>query len=267
MKNIILQTNTPHDDLLLRFTQTAKELFGQNLTGIYLHGSAAMGCFHPVKSDLDLILVVEHDISDRVKMEFMKATVSFNKEAPAKGIELSIVKKAFCRPFVYPTPYELHFSNAHLAWFLEHPEEYIAKMKGTDKDLAAHFTVIQSCGITLCGEEPGRVFSPVPRADYFDSIWLDIENAGKEILNDPLYITLNLCRVLAFVRENQVCSKQSGGEWGLCSLPKRFHPLIQNALDCYSSEEEMTCPPFACTQFADYMLENIKKSAKAEKLI
>jgi len=31
-------------------------ILGNNLTGIYLHGSAVMGCFQPGKSDIDLLL-------------------------------------------------------------------------------------------------------------------------------------------------------------------------------------------------------------------
>ena len=32
-----------YDDLLLRFVQMSKDVLGENLVGIYLHGSAAMG--------------------------------------------------------------------------------------------------------------------------------------------------------------------------------------------------------------------------------
>lgn len=39
----------------------------KTLTGIYLHGSMAMGCFNPEKSDIDLIVVIEDNISDRQK--------------------------------------------------------------------------------------------------------------------------------------------------------------------------------------------------------
>ncbi len=247
-----------YDDLLLRFTQTARALFGRKLTGVYLHGSAAMGCFNPEKSDLDLILVAEDAISDQEKMEFMKAVIAFDEEAPAKGIELSIVKKEFCLSFVYPTPFELHFSREHLGWFFLNPWDYIAKMKGTDKDLAAHFTILKSYGFVLYGEDIRQVFSPVPKADYLDSIWYDIENAREDILNNPLYITLNLCRALAYARDQKVCSKQSGGMWGLYNLPERFHPLIRSALACYASDHAMTPPSFSCVQFADYMLGEIQ---------
>ena len=59
---------------------------------------------------------------------------------------MSIVKRSVCRPFVYPTPFELHFSIMHLEWYRKDPHDYIENMKGTDKDLAAHMMVNLSQG-------------------------------------------------------------------------------------------------------------------------
>lgn len=85
--------------------------------GIYLHGSAVMGCFNGKKSDIDLLVVVKDPPTDEEKLRFMNMAVELNALAPSKGIEFSIVKKSVCSPFVYPTPFELHFSVAHLDWF------------------------------------------------------------------------------------------------------------------------------------------------------
>lgn len=121
-------------NILDKIVEKCKEIFEINLTGIYLHGSMAMGCFNPDKSDIDLIIVIENDITDNQKINFMNEVMELNKLAPRKGIELSIVKKAYCKEFLYPTPFELHFSNMHLQWFMRNRTEYISKMKGTDKD-------------------------------------------------------------------------------------------------------------------------------------
>lgn len=248
-----------YEDLLFRFTEMSKKILGNNLVGIYLHGSAAMGCFNPKKSDLDLILIVKNDIPSAVKMEFMKKVIELNEDAPAKGIELSIVKKEFCNPFVYPTPFELHFSAMHLNWFKAQPEDYIEKMQGTDKDLAAHFTIINKCGVVLFGEKISEVFGKVRKNDYIDSIWLDIEDAREDIVTNSMYITLNLCRVLAYLQEDLILSKKSGGEWGLSTLPQEFHALIQEALQSYETDREMIIHSEKTKHFAEYMLSQIEQ--------
>lgn len=205
------------------------------LTGIYLHGSMAMGCFNPEKSDIDLIVVAEGEISDRQKMRFMEQVVRLNERAPAKGLELSIVKRKYCKPFVYPTPYELHFSPAHLQWFRDRPEHYIQNMKGEDRDLAAHFTIINRYGIALYGRAVSDVFGEVPRKAYADSIWFDVENAGEDIEGNAVYVILNLCRAAAFAREGLCLSKAGGGQWGLENIAGKYHALISEALVSYRS--------------------------------
>lgn len=228
--------NEVADRVAAHFTQGCKRILGDNLVGVYLHGSAVMGCFNPVKSDVDLIVVVEHEPSDTVKRAFMKMVVSLDETGPAKGIEMSVVRRGVCKPFVYPTPFELHFSKMHLDWYRSNPEDYIAKMKGTDRDLAAHFTVIRARGVCLYGAPIDEVFGEVPKKDYMDSIWRDIEEAENDIANDTMYLTLNLARVLAFQKDGSVLSKQEGGEWGIKNLPEKYHGLLQDALSEYRGE-------------------------------
>ena len=246
--------------LLEKFVSCSKEIFGYNLTGIYLHGSAVMGCFNPEKSDLDLIVVVKDEIPEDEKRRFMDMVVELNKQAPAKGLELSVVKESVCNPFVYPTPFELHFSVAHLNWYQSNPQDYIEKMKGTDRDLAAHFTIICHRGQVLYGKEIFEVFAPVSKKDYLDSIWGDIENAPEEIAENPMYLTLNLCRVLAYKKEGLIVSKQEGGEWGLKNVDRpEFRALIEAALKEYQSKESMAFDETVAIEFAAFMLEEIKK--------
>lgn len=244
-------------DLLDKFVKYSKEIFKENLCGIYLHGSSVMGCFNPQKSDIDLIVVVNDKISDEEKREFMKTVVELNASAPPKGIEMSIVRKEVCDPFIYPTPYELHFSAGHLDRYNEDPEEYIREMNGTDKDLAAHFTIIRKRGRCLYGLPVEEVFGEVPKADYTDSIWFDVEEARDEIKENPPYIILNLARVLAYCREEAVLSKKEGGEWALLNLPPEFHELIKNALNEYTKNETAVYDPICSEKYAKYMLEQI----------
>ena len=92
------------DTVISSFVEKSKEILQDRLAGIYLHGSAAMGCFHPAGSDLDLIVVVKSALPDPVKRAYMDMAVKLNAKGPAKGIEMSIVRQYVCRPFVYPTP-------------------------------------------------------------------------------------------------------------------------------------------------------------------
>lgn len=247
-----------YQSLLNKIVDKSKKIFKENLIGIYLHGSLAMGCFNPDKSDIDLIIVIRNNITDIQKLQFMDHIVELNKIAPGKGIELSIVKEEYCKNFLYPTPFELHFSNAHLQWFMDNPTDYIQKMNGTDKDLAAHFKIIKKYGVVLQGEAINNEFDDVSRKDYIDSIWLDVEGAKKDILEEPIYVILNLCRVAAFLKSDLILSKKQGGEWALQNLSTQYHTLISNAVQSYIHENEMDLDNMEAQEFADYMLQMIK---------
>ncbi|MBR6477419.1 MAG: DUF4111 domain-containing protein [Lachnospiraceae bacterium] len=249
------------EEVIERFTQESVRILRENLVGVYLHGSAVMGCFQPKKSDLDFIVVVKEMMSNDVKKAFMEMIVALNAEGPAKGIEMSIVRREVCDPFVYPTPFELHFSVGCLGWYLEDPEGFIQKMNGTDKDLAAHFTVIRTRGKCLYGAPIEEVLGEVPQQDYIDSIWYDIENAADEIDENTMYLTLNLARVLAYLKEKKVLSKQEGGEWGIRNLPEKYHGLLREALREYQGEEPAYNMELA-KEYAQFMLTEIQKLKK-----
>ena len=248
----------PYQSILDEIINKSKEILGENLIGIYLHGSMAMGCFNPDKSDIDLIIVVEDDISDAQKLALMEHIVLLNRQAPRKGLEISVVKRQYCKPFVYPTPFELHFSPMHLKWFQDAPQDYVDKMKGEDIDLAAHFTIIREYGVVLWGEKIEEVFAPVPRENYLASICADVENATDVILKGPVYIILNLCRVLAFVKDGLYLSKEKGGQWGMERLPSEYHSVIEQALQCYSSDKDMLIEKEDAVSFAEKLLQLIK---------
>ena len=247
------------DNITKKFVEQSQSILEDNLVGVYLHGSAAMGCFNSQKSDIDLLVVVNGDIADEIKRRYMDMVVELNAYAPKKGIEMSIVRKDVCRPFIYPTPFELHFSNTHLEWYQTNPSDYIDKMNGTDKDLAAHFTIICHRGKCLCGREIKDVFEEVSREFYFDSIWCDIEDAEKEIMENPTYMILNLCRVLAYKEDELILSKQEGGKWGLENVPEIYHPLILQALNEYSFDEAIKTDRDRACEYAAYMINRIRR--------
>ena len=246
------------DKLINSFVEQSKEILDDNLVGIYLHGSAAMGCFNPQKSDLDILIVVEQQLSDIVKKAYMDMVVEYNAKAPAKGIEMSVVLSNVCKPFVYPTPFELHFSVMHLDWYKTNPEDYIHKMKGEDKDLAAHFTVITKRGICLYGAPIDHVFAEVPRCDYMDSIWEDIADAPNEIAENTMYLVLNLARVLAYKNDGLILSKKEAGEWAIDNLPEEYHKLIRDALREYSEGVDVAYDISLAKKYAESAKKMIK---------
>jgi hypothetical protein len=224
---------------MAHFCQEVLDLLGDLLVGIYLHGSLAMGCFNPLRSDLDLIVVSQAPIPLPVKAELGKLLLrSSSQPVP---IEIHFLALTGLHPWRYPPPFELHFSEPWRPRF-EHDLASGDWQKWDDQerldpDLGAHITVVRARGIVLCGAPILQTFPDVPKADYLAAVKYDLDDAFDEIGENPIYHTLNLCRSLAYLETGQVMSKAEGGVWALERLPLELRPTIQKALELYQHDQ------------------------------
>ncbi|MBK8025092.1 MAG: DUF4111 domain-containing protein [Chloroflexi bacterium] len=221
--------------LLDRIVAGFRTVLGENLVGIYLHGSLALGGFNPVTSDVDFMVVVWKPLDDSTRQAIVALTLELAEDAPAKGLEFSIVLLRDTQDFVHPAPFEFHYSRDWHQTYVEHGAA--PSTASVDPDLAAHFTITRRRGIVLYGPPIDTVFGHVPEADYRDSIVRDAQQILDDIATNPVYSILNLCRVLAYVREGRVTSKLEGGQWGMEHLDATFRPLIAQALEVYQADQ------------------------------
>ncbi|WP_181350869.1 aminoglycoside adenylyltransferase domain-containing protein [Thalassobacillus sp. CUG 92003] len=205
-----------------------------NLTGLYLHGSLAMGGFNPEDSDIDLIGVVEKALTAQ---EAKKLTALFLRRSNHPfPIEVSILNKEQLENWRHPSPFDYHFSE-HWRDHYEKSHEALMHEQLTDTDLAAHLTVVNERGICLTGAAIHEVLPQIPREHYWDSILGDYQSCLQQIKHDPVYCTLNVLRVYRYLSEEGVYSKLEGGEWGLRYLPIKYKPVIQNILSRYQGRK------------------------------
>jgi streptomycin 3"-adenylyltransferase len=240
--------------LMLGFRDIARE----NLTGLYLHGSLAMGCFNPRRSDLDLLAVTASDLPQESRLPLASFLLE-NSRRPAP-VEISFLRQSDFHPWRYPTPFDFHYSETWREFFvlsLENNRFPASDSPHLDTDLAAHITVTRQRGIRLFGLPIIEIFPPVPEKDFIDSLWQDTlsDEFGLTAETDkPVYVILNACRTLAYLHTRQVLSKAEGGEWAIQTLPSPFRPLIRQALDIYQGEEpDEDLSRSASAQFVDFM--------------
>lgn len=225
----------------------------------------AMGCFNPKKSDLDLLVVFRRSGSVDCYRRMAKRLLEIESLLPqgAAGIELSVLLEACLSSFTYPTPFELHYSAYHRDRYRSDDGYLCGGFE--DPDLAAHIMITYYRGITLYGQPVKEVFKPIDSRYYIQSILGDIEDAAEHITEKPVYYTLNLCRVLLFLQEEQISSKQEGGEWGLRSLPLKYNQLIRKCLAAYRSSDDASdtqfdgLEPEILLEFAGFMKTEIEQ--------
>lgn len=222
--------------MLERVISNFQCLLNENLVGVYLHGSAAMGCFNAEKSDIDLILVVETDITQRDMMQLKTILLDFDEAYSPISIEMSVVLKKYIENLIYPTPFLFHYSKFHREKYLNTPDYLVSN--GVDHDLIAHFKMIVERGKCLYGQSIESYFPEIPRAYFIDAINRDRNCSLEEIIENPDYFILNACRFLMYLREEKHGSKLEGGKWALENLEFEVSETIEKAIKVYSGNDK-----------------------------
>jgi hypothetical protein len=241
-----------------------------NLTGVYLHGSLAMACFNPARSDVDLLVVAHQAMPVETKRDLARLLLDVSR-CPSP-IELSCLSRADLLPWRYPTPFDFHYSEA---W----RNAYVRDLAGggwrdwnaaqrCDEDLAGHITIARRRGVCLYGPPVAEVFPVVPHRDFLASILGDVlspEFGLDAVAQKPVYVVLNACRTLAYLRSGEILSKDEGGVWALQALPGRFHSTLAAALTAYrDSAGDGGLSKEAAAEFAAYARGDLAERLKVE---
>ncbi|OGL70232.1 hypothetical protein A3C17_03140 [Candidatus Uhrbacteria bacterium RIFCSPHIGHO2_02_FULL_53_13] len=232
-------------ELLNTLAKECQSVLGDTFVGFYVHGSLAMGCFNHELSDVDFLVVVNSPLHSETRKNLMAVLIQHSRKAPPKGFEMSVVIENHMQNFVYPTPFEMHFRSDQIEKYKAAPP--YGTENGLDPDLAAHATITKERGICLLGKPINEVFPDIPKEYYLKSIIRDSEESIQNIMNGvnsgtcsvPAYGVLNLCRVLAFIDDGLITSKQEGGEWALKNLPKKYSNTIRQALNKYTGSDKL----------------------------
>ncbi len=237
-----------------------QRLLGHDLLGIYLHGSLALGGFHPTRSDIDVVVLTGQRMDLEVKRATMACLLRVSKMPCPLDIRFLVEHDLF--PFQHPLPCDLPYNEMQREQYQQdlrsgnwkHWNDVIQH----DPDLTTFLAVLHQHGICLYGKPLVEAFPPVPEHDFREAIVTTFQAAREHPLQDLVSFVLNACRVSAYLHNSTILSKDAGGVWGLGHLPEQYHPLIQQAL-ARSRGERPTRPVgyAALDDFATYIHQAI----------
>jgi hypothetical protein len=182
---------------------------------LVVHGSIALDDFHLGQSDIDILGFVDAPPTAAQLRGVMQVLVA-NSLQPAP-IEFSLLERRVLTTWVHPAPFLLHYGEswrAAMTAALADPHHDWLTVRH-DPDLSAHLAVAHARGIVVAGV----VTIPAPTvADAWAAVWYDIKDAATQVVDEPVYVILNLCRTLWWRQTGQVVSKSAGGELVLPQL-------------------------------------------------
>jgi predicted nucleotidyltransferase len=199
----------------LRF---AKELahacagaLGEAITGVILHGSLTLDDYVPGRSDVDLLVVIDHPLGDAQLAALTEALASRRAQAPGP-VDLRLVTRQVAAAPTPAPPMEAYLrltpSSGIRVEERRHPAE---------RDLAVELSVCRAHGRSLLGAAPAELVGEVP--DRWVVAAGDAQLAAWEAIgDDPPYAELTVltaCRVWRFAEEGRHASKAAAAEWAL----------------------------------------------------
>jgi streptomycin 3"-adenylyltransferase len=214
-------------------------ILDDNLVGIYLHGSAALGCFGP-RSDIDLVGVLRRALSDERRRglieNLLEISVPYESAGTLRPVELDLVLASALDPWRYPTPFEFHFSEEFRGRFEAGELEAWEGLES--RTFAANVTVLRSAGVVLGGSPIDDLFPDVPEADYVDALTRDLVSSRETFPQRPNYGVLSIARIWATVATGEPHSKSSGADWTLPRLPAELRPVLEHGRGLHVGAED-----------------------------
>jgi predicted nucleotidyltransferase len=213
--------------VLEQLVSGVRAVLGDNLCGVYLQGSFALGDAD-IYSDVDFIVVLTREVSDQQADELQALHVQlYGLDVPwAQHLEGSYVPKDnFRRVDPARTPY-LYLDNGATEL-----------TRDTHCNTAVVRATLREHGIALFGPDPKTLIEPVSATDLVNDVRVALEEWGDWLQdNSPSrrgqgVLVTTLCRMLQTLAEGRVTSKREACEWALRNLGPEWAPLVHRAVD------------------------------------
>ena len=229
-------------------------VLGSTTVAVVVHGSVALGDFHAHQSDLDVLVFCAGQPAADQHQQLARLMLAVSGH-PAP-LEISVLDVATLDAWHHPAPFYFHFGESWRtlmqAALRDPAHDWLAVRH--DPDLTAHLVVAQRHGLLVYG----RCTLPEPTAaDAMAAVWYDIAAAPEQVIAEPVYVILNLCRTLHWLRTGEVLSKSASGRALVPELTGEARQVVQAVLALRDGQEVHLPPPDALQRVARYLLDEI----------
>jgi predicted nucleotidyltransferase len=259
--------NSPESGQVQSILQLVDDVFGGDVLGAYLHGSAVLGGLRPT-SDLDILAVLQRRTSGTERRALVEGLLDVSgaraRRGPARPIELSVVVENDVRPWRYPPRQEFLYGD----WLRDTYELDGAPQPEPAPDLAILITMVLQGDTVLVGPPPAQLLDPVPHEDLMRGAVAGIPQLLDDLDSDTRNVLLTLARIWTTLQTGQIRSKDAAAAWVLKQLPSEHEPVLARARTKYlrGEDDERWADITAVRAHVEYVVEAIRQSARSWSL-
>jgi hypothetical protein len=222
--------NLPSDitELLHALLTGVQQRLKDNLVGIYLRGSLALGDFIPETSDVDVLAVTEHPINDAefADLATLHAQLAALANPYANRHEIAYIDRAALRQFQPGLYHPSRGQGETLIWTEHHANWLLERW------------AVREHGVTLLGPEPQTLIALISAGELDQAVrarlldWVD----WAQKLADPewraprraaaTYVVETMCRTLYALACAELPSKPRAVAWALEVLPEPWRSTV-----------------------------------------
>jgi hypothetical protein len=199
-------------------------VLGDQLVGLYLHGSVALDAFDPRHSDVDFLAATERELG-REEVERLAALhIRLGERLDGSYLPLDVFRRFDPARVMHP-----HIESRGGRLFVDHH----------GGETVIHRHVLRECGVVLHGPPPRELIDPVTAADLRWGVRDILQNWWRPMLERPSdefweapyrhYAVVTMCRVRFTLETAAVVSKPDAAQWALAHVDARWGDLISRA--------------------------------------
>jgi hypothetical protein len=222
-----------------------RDLLQDHLVGNYLVGSAALGGYVHGHSDIDVVAVASTALTTREKEAIVEALSHPRLECPTRGLEFVLYEVASVVTPRSDAAFEINLNTG------PRMELHVSFDPATDP---RHWFVIDRAiarahGVRLCGPQPERLFSPLPRPWILQAlseslVWYRTHDLVGH------HSVLNACRASRYATEGCWSSKTSAAAWVKARVPESG-PIVDLCLALRDGSGDQQLNRDAVNRFLD----------------
>jgi hypothetical protein len=232
----------PINALLRQLLDGTRRILGEQLLGLYLSGSLALGDFDPTSSDIDFVAVLTRppDAVTVAALTQLHATLrtgaSGGVEGGSEGSPKTPRMEGFYVPHStvrQPAPPSAEQDVCFAGW----TSFGVRRLRW---DWVIECYVVREHGVVLAGPPPAVLFAPISREELMASVRATLVDDWSQQVDSPewmfpryeqAFVILTMCRAWYVLTGGLYVSKPEAARWAQQHLPPEWTPLIERALN------------------------------------